>query len=91
MVEKSKYCTFRDIVELSDSLLLAPTEPLFKVAGYQAVVVVYTESESLPTTTMNIQHPYIHPCMHAIGKQSPETRHGKERTGKEFEVFFAMF
>jgi len=30
VVEKSKYCTFKDIVELSDSLLFAPTEPLFK-------------------------------------------------------------
>lgn len=30
VVEKSKYCTFKDIVELSGSLLLAPTEPLFK-------------------------------------------------------------
>lgn len=78
VVEKSKYCTFKDIVELSGSLLLAPTEPLFKVAGYQVVVAVQTESESLPTTTMNIQHPYFHPCMHAIGKQRPETRKGKE-------------
>lgn len=74
VVEKNKYCTFKDIVELPDSLLLAPTEPLFKVVGYQAVVVVQTESESLPTTTMNIQHPYIHACMHAIGKQRPEIR-----------------
>lgn len=81
VVEKNKYCTFRDIVELSDSLLLAPTEPLFKVAGYQVVIAVQTESESPPLTTIDRQHPYFHPCMHAIGKQSPETRQGKERKG----------
>lgn len=62
VVEKNKYCTFKDIVELSDSLLLAPTEPLFKVAGYQVVIAVQTESESPPLTTIDIQHPYIHAC-----------------------------